>query len=158
MAVRAVYRVNRPRVIFEIIEGELILVNLEQGCYFSVDAVGAEVWTLLESGHSVSDVVDALRFRYAGDPHDIGASVQAFVDMLLTEELIVLDPAAAPPEAPAPPAASERPAFRVPELQKYTDMRDMLLLDPVHDVEAAGWPVPKLDDAWPEPDSRTLES
>ena len=34
-------------------------------------------------------------------------------------------------------------------MRKYTDMRDMLLLDPVHDVEAAGWPVPRAEDAWP---------
>jgi hypothetical protein len=25
-------------------------------------------------------------------------------------------------------------------------MQDMLALDPIHDVEAAGWPVPKPDD------------
>jgi hypothetical protein len=25
-------------------------------------------------------------------------------------------------------------------------MQDMLSLDPIHDVEAAGWPVPRSDD------------
>jgi len=33
--------------------------------------------------------------------------------------------------------------FQPPTLNKYTDMRDMLLLDPIHDVGESGWPVPK---------------
>jgi hypothetical protein len=32
----------------------------------------------------------------------------------------------------------------VPLLRKYTDMRDLLLLDPIHDVDEQGWPVRKL--------------
>jgi hypothetical protein len=27
-----------------------------------------------------------------------------------------------------------------PVLEKYTDMQELLLLDPIHDVEEAGWP------------------
>src|SRR5262245_43375959 len=45
-----VYRVNGPRVIFENIEGELILVNMEKGCYYSTDQVGADVWAFIEAG------------------------------------------------------------------------------------------------------------
>src|ERR1044071_4682498 len=63
-----VYRVNRPRVIFENIDGELILVNMEKGCYFSTDEVGANIWELVESGHTVAEILEALRFRYDGDP------------------------------------------------------------------------------------------
>ena len=43
------YRVNRPQVIFENIDGELILVNMEKGCYFSTDPVGSGQDTLLSS-------------------------------------------------------------------------------------------------------------
>jgi hypothetical protein len=27
-----------------------------------------------------------------------------------------------------------------PKLEKYTDMEDLLLLDPIHDVQEVGWP------------------
>ena len=30
--------------------------------------------------------------------------------------------------------------FEEPKLEKYSDMEDLLLLDPIHDVEDEGWP------------------
>ena len=30
--------------------------------------------------------------------------------------------------------------FEAPKLSKYTDMEQLLLLDPVHDVDETGWP------------------
>jgi len=46
-----------------------------------------------------------------------------------------------PPRAAAPTA--DRPPFVKPILQKYTDMADLLLLDPIHEVDAGqGWPHP----------------
>ena len=30
--------------------------------------------------------------------------------------------------------------LKPPVLNKYTDMQDLLLIDPIHDVEAHGWP------------------
>jgi len=143
------YRVNRPRVIFENIDGELILVNLEKGCYFSTDAFGADIWELIESGHTVHGIREALGFRYEGDSEEIHRVATAFIEKLIGEELVVLVEDAERAEVPTPATHSRRTTFRMPELQKYTDMRDMLLLDPVHDVEAAGWPVPKAEEAWP---------
>ena len=36
-------------------------------------------------------------------------------------------------------------AFETPVLEKYTDMAELLLLDPIHDVDATGWPHPAPD-------------
>ena len=30
--------------------------------------------------------------------------------------------------------------FVAPQLHKYTDMQELLLLDPIHDVDQEGWP------------------
>jgi hypothetical protein len=32
-------------------------------------------------------------------------------------------------------------------LNVYSDMQDLLTLDPIHDVDAAGWPMPKNETA-----------
>ena len=39
----------------------------------------------------------------------------------------------------------ERLSFEAPILHKYTDMQDLLLLDPIHEVDEAGWPSVKPD-------------
>jgi hypothetical protein len=34
--------------------------------------------------------------------------------------------------------------FSRPILTKYTDMKELLLLDPIHEVDETGWPNPKV--------------
>jgi len=141
-----VFRVNGPHVISENIDGEVVLVNLGKGLYYSTDQVGADVWGLLGAGHSVREIGDAISARYAGEPGTITTAVVAFLAELLQEELIVTEPPVPEREAREMPVAEDRAdkaRFQPPTLNKYTDMRDMLLLDPIHDVEESGWPVPK---------------
>jgi hypothetical protein len=38
-------------------------------------------------------------------------------------------------------------AFVAPVLHKHTDMQDLLLLDPIHEVDETGWPSVKKDAA-----------
>ena len=41
---------------------------------------------------------------------------------------------------PDGPSDGLRAPFVAPELKRYADMQDLLLLDPVHDVDEKGWP------------------
>jgi hypothetical protein len=146
MTAQDVYRVNSPRVIFENIDGELILVHMEKGAYYTTDEVGALLWDLIESGATAGEMAAVLRAEYEADPADIDAGMTAFFARLIEEDLVSLVEPTADRTAPRrAPVAARRP-FRPPTLESYRDMQDMLALDPIHDVEAAGWPVPKADD------------
>ena len=136
------FRVNVPNVIHETIDGEAVIVNLQTGSYYSIDKVGAAIWTHLENGLAVAAIVDAIACEYSGDRSEIDAGVRALFAQLETEGLVVpAEPTSASAGA-APSAAGdgERPRFERPALHKYTDMEDLLLLDPIHDVGDKGWP------------------
>jgi coenzyme PQQ synthesis protein D (PqqD) len=140
-----VFRVNSPRVIFENIDGELILVHMERGAYYTTDEVGAELWGLIEARCNVSDMCDVLRSRYDADAEMIEHAVAAFLGRLAEEDLVSNgDEAGVGTRPDCAPSEPKRP-FRPPVLQAFRDMQDMLSLDPIHDVEAAGWPVPKAE-------------
>jgi len=146
MTAQDIYRVNSPRVIFENIDGELILVHMEKGAYYTTDEVGAMLWDLIESKATVGEMRAVLQAEYEAGPEDIEAAVSAFIDRLTGEDLVSLETPTGERMPPRrAPVATRRP-FRAPALQSYRDMQDMLALDPIHDVEAAGWPVPKADD------------
>jgi DNA-binding NarL/FixJ family response regulator len=138
------YRVNSPNVIHEIIDGEAVLVNMENGSYYSIDSVGAVVWDYIEKGLSNRQIVQAISNQYAGNQEEISTGIEKLIDDLKTERLIVPgepssehNHAAAINQAiPAVP----KPEFVPPVLNKYTDMEDLLLLDPIHDVDETGWP------------------
>lgn len=133
-------RVNHPHVIHEIIDGEAILVNLENGSYYSSADVGAVIWDAIENEIPLTPLVEMIVQSYTGDAEEIRAQVRAHLDALLQERLVVPNetPPAAAPSLPTLP--NHKPPFTAPKLQKYTEMEDLLLLDPIHDVDDSGWP------------------
>lgn len=138
------FRVNSPNVIHEIIDGEAVLVNLENGSYYSIDSVGAVVWDYVEKGLSSNQIVEAIAAQYEGEQADITVGIQQLFDQLQAEQLVVAGGvASANGHAPAVSEAvngQAKPPFEAPVLHKYTDMEDLLLLDPIHDVDESGWP------------------
>ena len=139
-------RINTPQVTSQIIDGEAIIINLESGNYYNLNSTGTDIWDGLEKGMSVCHIAEAVAQRYGGDQTDIENSVSQLITELEEEELIVIDgreEAARNPNIATSPSASSKPVgqkFEAPVLQKYTDMQDLLLLDPIHEVDELGWP------------------
>ena len=136
------FRVNSPRVMHETIEGEVILIDLETGSYYSLREAGAEIWGWIESGATEGQIVEALAQAYEGAPEEMGSAARALLEELRREGLIEPAGAEANGSLPGGPSvgAGARAAFRAPVLEKHTDMQDLILLDPVHDVDSQGWP------------------
>jgi hypothetical protein len=141
-------RVNSGKAVYQTIDGEVVIINLDRGHYYSLTGVGAEVWGFLEAGASCAEIVDGLLVRYDAPRPELESAVGQLVDDLEEAELV----APAGPDAPdAPPRNGDRPfpwdastgerhPFEAPQLQTYTDMEDLLLLDPIHEVDDSGWP------------------
>jgi hypothetical protein len=139
------FTVNAPAVVAEVIDGEAVIMNLQSGHYFSTSGVGALAWEWLALGHADVDVAHVLAERHPAAASQVRADVARFVDALLAHDLLREATVAAPGEAPA--AAAAPAVWSAPVLSAYTDMEDLLLLDPIHDVGPAGWPMPKADPA-----------
>ena len=131
------------RVAHETIDGEVILIQIETGFYYSLGGSGAEIWDLLGSGYSVDEIADALEGRF-GSADGIRAAVTGLAEELHSEGLVEhADDDAAPP-SPIADAADAGGVFVRPALERYEDMQDFLLVDPIHEVEDTGWPHKKL--------------
>jgi hypothetical protein len=117
------------------------MINLATGSYYSLDRVGGEVWALLEASLPVDDIVVQLGRRYDAVENDIRRGVDDLLRRLSSEELVVpCDDSHPIGAASLEPAPASRPPFRAPRLEKFTDMQDLILLDPVHEVDSRGWP------------------
>ncbi len=135
------YHVNHPQVINETIEGEAIMINLVTGNYYSLDSIGGEVWELLEQSLSVDDIVSTLGQRYDAPEGIIRKAVVDLLDQLVGEQLVVRDDSRGTAQsAPVAEVPGGRLPFHNPRFEKFTDMQDLILLDPVHDVDQRGWP------------------
>ncbi|NUN48581.1 MAG: PqqD family protein [Candidatus Brocadiae bacterium] len=132
------YRINAPLVACQTLEGESVLIHFETGCYFSADRLGAEVIVLVEKRRSVAEIAARVAALSGCGGAEGEGLATAFLAKLAAEGLIVADAGAAPTEE-LPPAGAPCPGA-VPELRKFTDLQDLLLLDPIHDAGDAGWP------------------
>ena len=145
------FRVKSPNVMHETIEGEVIVIDLTTGSYYSLRDAGAEIWHSIEQGTDEAGIDEVLQERYEAPREEIVAAVGRFLDELAGEGLI--EPSDGAPAAPSAPAAppqqvNGRVPFVAPLLEKHSDMQDLILLDPVHEVGPQGWP------HRPEPEAR----
>jgi hypothetical protein len=140
------YRINAPGVVSQVIDGEALLIAFESGAYYSARGSGGLIIDAILHDVTVDRIVARLSGARDGDAGAVHRHVTAFLEQLSAEGLIAprtVDAARARPEEvwnTEPP-----PVFEPPVLEKYTDLEDLLLLDPIHDVDAAGWPVAKAD-------------
>jgi len=144
MAVREMdrFEVSRPEVVGSVVDGEVVAINLDTGSYYNISGAGTDVWRAVEQAASAQEVAARLAHRFGVRVDEIVASVTTFMEELLTEGLIrPAGPGAAGTEPTAGDVSSEGHAsFSPPVLEKFTDMEDLLLVDPVHDVTDRGWP------------------
>lgn len=118
------FHVAGPDVIDEEFDGEVVVLNMQTGQYFGLNESGAALWSAILAG---------------ADPAEIaGKSGTDFAARLVELRLIISSN-----EAPVP--AELLTLSDEPTIEVYDDLSDLILADPIHDVdENKGWP--KLPD------------
>jgi predicted ArsR family transcriptional regulator len=138
------FRVNSPDVMHETIDGEVIAINLVSGNYYSFRETGAQIWALIDEldALSVDEIAHALALRYASPPSEIESAVARLLEELVAEGLVARTEGRSEfrREPAEQPTGIPTQVFPLPRLEKFTDMQDLVLLDPVHQVDDTGWP------------------
>jgi len=132
------------QVLHDSIDGEVIVIDLRTGTYYSLRDSAAELWGLIQRapGASPPELAEALSARYEPNGHDVESVVAGFLGRLHVEGLVDALEGDLPTALVAPtlePNGQPR-VFVAPVLDKHTDMQDLVLIDPVHEVSGAGWP------------------
>ena len=140
MGLAARFAANHPAVVDEMIDGEVVVIDLRSGNYFSLVESAAVIWASLVARPTHDEVAAYLGGVYDAEPEQCFAVSGAFLDLLVSEGLVVpvdtADEPAAAPELPAVPGPLPEP-----RLEKFDDMQQLILLDPVHEIdESVGWP------------------
>ncbi len=134
------YEISAPDVVAEDFGAEIVVLNLANGKYFSLVNVAADLWRDIISGHIPQEIVDFL----VPAQRNAAEAVQLFVSSLVQEALIrpVQREQAAIPADTASAMMALSQGSMVPGLESFDDMAELILSDPIHDVdEDVGWPV-----------------
>ena len=122
----AAYRIRAPQVVHESVAGEVVAIDFATGSYFSLRGPAEAVWSSLSGDEArpvdaVAGAVDG-----AAGPDEVAAFLDQLVDLGLLERN-------------GDPAGYGNGTGDL-VVEHFTDMEDLILLDPVHDVSDAGWP------------------
>lgn len=135
------FRINTPGVVHQTIDHEAILINLETGIYYSLNSTGSAIWNWLVKLAAVSQVLNSLAAHYSLPQESISSQIEQFIESLSAEGLIV--PFTSDATLPQISVESLNGSYHAPQFERYTDMQEIISLDPIHDVDETGWPAPK---------------
>ncbi len=133
-----IYTMNESRAVSETLDGETIIINLETGSYYSMNETGSIVWNQILLQHSVDQIIQFFLDHYDASFDVVEKSIACLIESLENDNLII--EAGDISNAPLGKNNSPKKTFVAPVIEKYTDMQEMLLADPIHDVDAVGWP------------------
>ncbi len=135
------FRVS-PEIVHETVDGEVIAIDLGNGSYYSLAGSGPAIWELLLAGATAAEIQRSLAARFDAGEGEIESAVGSLLEQLGERGLVVGDEAGEAEGQAIPAGNGERTAFEPPRLEHYDDMKDYFLLDPIHEVDPAGWPRP----------------
>ncbi len=140
------YVVNEANISHDRLEGEVIIVDLSSGSYFSTSLVGADIWTLVSSKVDKNKIIEELSKVYKLDVLETKNQIESFITELIDNNLI--NEVDLNEDFPINlPQDIVRLKWENPRLEKYTDMWDLIKMDPIHEADTdIGWPEKKKTD------------
>jgi hypothetical protein len=134
-ALTTVLEIARPDCAAEVLQDEVVALNVETGNYFSMRGLAVALWHDLAAGYSVEELT-----RHAHRHGDGAERVTEFAAQMTRHGLMR--------SCPPRPITGEMVSKGLLEdgtpdivFEVYEDMQDLILSDPIHDVDVTvGWP------------------
>jgi hypothetical protein len=124
-------------IVSESFDGDIVVLDLNSGKYFSFTDAGCGIWEALAAGAPTEALLSASTNYSTAD-------FESFLGKLLDHQLLAVREDAADHPLPNDLLEKIRSAKEKPDLFVFDDLADLFKADPIHDVEEpAGWPVVK---------------
>lgn len=136
---------NKRVVVSETVADEAIVINMESGSYHRIAGAASQLWNALAEGCAFDRWAEKAKV----DLSVLTPAHLAALALSLGEVNLILldDTGRAQLRNLADTAGSP-----LDPVESYDDMADLLLIDPIHDVDEHGWPEAQNTDATAEPE------
>jgi len=127
------YSINSPRIIFENVVNETLIIDTLTGSYFSLEETGSQIWQLIDQKIDEKQIAQHLSQTWQTDINQVSKDLTILLKDLADNHLII--PAGKPErvsEIQSQP--NTKTSYINPKLNKFTDLQDLLLIDPIHDI------------------------
>jgi hypothetical protein len=80
--------VGETNIVFNEMDGETIMMSIENGEYYGINSIGSRIWTLLESPKAVSEICDTLLRDYDVTPEQCAQDVLHFLNKMAEKGVV----------------------------------------------------------------------
>jgi len=132
------YKINKKKMFADVAEDMAIVINSETGIYYGINSFGSSVFEYLLKSVSISAILAAIN-KIQGVPDDMAQRLDTFIETLITKEILIESEDIVNMDVSINPELAITDDFKL-ELEEYSDAQELLLSDPIHDVdEEMGW-------------------
>ena len=78
-------------VVYRDLEGEAVLLDLDSGTYFGLDAVGTRIWQLIEQYGALASVLDSIVAEFDVDSREAATDLLDLVRQLASRGLVEIE-------------------------------------------------------------------
>jgi hypothetical protein len=79
-----------PSVLTAEVDGEVVMMSIEQGRYFGLDDIGSDIWKRLDKPCSFAELIDWLAGDYEADRATIAADVRDLLGRMAEQDVVRL--------------------------------------------------------------------
>ncbi|GAA4833763.1 hypothetical protein [Algivirga pacifica] len=124
---------NSEKIVSDKFDMETIVVNLFTGSYYSLKGSAIHIFNCLEfSSHTTS----TLKNYFVDLTEEQALQIDSLIEQMLSENLLL--------EQTQSPLIGqeniEKVNYQEISFEVFNDMQELILLDPIHEVDAKGWP------------------
>lgn len=80
-----------PDLLYSKVGDEIVLLTLESGKYFKIDAIGSRIWELIKQPLTFDQLCHNLLEEFDASPGQIQTDVELFLNRCLDDHLILVD-------------------------------------------------------------------
>ena len=79
--------VDSSNIIWSIVDGEAVLLDTSSGHYFSLNPLATEIWSHLQTGNSVPQIVSTIAGKYSVEEEIVRSEVSDLIGELQAAKL-----------------------------------------------------------------------
>ncbi len=131
------YKLNEQEMFSDITDNSAVIINAQTGVYYGMNMAGTLVYKSLIDGNSVTKILDFLK-NVPQAPSDMETRLNIFINELMKKNIIIQGQTVENNiDMDSEILAKDNFELKVGE---YLDAQELLLADPIHDVEKEeGW-------------------
>jgi len=77
------------KIIAKKVQGEMVLLNMENGDYFSLNSIGTEIFECISNGMKLNEITESLFEKYNVELNILQKDIDLLIEEMIAKKIII---------------------------------------------------------------------